>query len=103
MPRTENIDPDDTDDRRRPAKSSPGRLNVLRIVGIVPWVLLFVIITAGGLLFVMSLAKATSAAQEAANGVVFSTIFIGLYIFTRCVEKVVAGVDRIQTNRRRSS
>lgn len=71
-------------------------VGVLSILGIVAWGLLLVVILGGGLLFMVSLGKANNAPQEAAIGAVFSTAFIGLYILARCVEKILAGVQRMQ-------
>ena len=57
-------------------------------------------IASGGLMFCNLLSKATSAPQEAAAGAVFSTFFIGLYILVRCVEKIVATVDRLSSKQK---
>jgi DNA-directed RNA polymerase subunit RPC12/RpoP len=77
--------------------SSPGIALVLSIVGLASWGLLLIVILVGGLLFVTSLGKADTAIQEAALGAVFSTVFIGLYIAVRCIEKILIAVDRLQS------
>jgi len=82
--------------RREAAPSGPRLATVLAVVSIAAWGCLLLAVGCGGLLFCSSLGKATSAPQEAALGAVFSTVFIGLYIFVRCVEKVLASLERLR-------
>ena len=59
--------------------------------------LLMAAVGGGGLLFLEAIASAKSAPQEAAAGAVYSTIFIGLYILARCVEKLTAALERTRS------
>ena len=68
---------------------------VMAIIGIVVWGLLMLAVGGGGLLFLATLGKANGAPQEAAAGAIFSTIFIALYVVARCVEKVIAAIERL--------
>jgi hypothetical protein len=96
----EDDDEDDDDDplpRQRGRAGGSGIVAVLSIVSMVAWGLLLVAILGGGLVFMASLGNANGAPQETALGAVFSTAFIGLYILVRCVEKIIAGIDRMQS------
>lgn len=69
---------------------------VLHALSFASWIMLFIAITLGGMLFCSAIMKKdNSAVQEAAAGAIFSTVFIGLYILTRCLEKVCTIVDRL--------
>ena len=89
-------DEDDEDDvrPRRPRRAVDWRPK-LRLVGVVAWAGLLAATALGGLLFVVAVAASKSAPQEAAAGAIFSTFFIGTYVFVRCVEKLIAGYERI--------
>ncbi len=70
--------------------------NVLHVLSFAAWIMLFGSVLLGGLLFCSSISKKDiSAIQEAAAGAVFSTVFIGLYVLARCLEKVCTIVDRL--------
>jgi len=99
-----SLDEDDEDgnvtptSRHRPSpKAKPVLSTILNIVSLVAWACLFLAVACGGLLFCGSLSKAQSAPQEAALGAVFSTVFIGLYIIIRCVEKFAASLERLRS------
>jgi|GEM_PF-7001073 len=100
----EERDEDEKDEEESPRarrRRSSGELSIslpklLAIIGIVAWALLFFAVACGGLLFCSSLGRSESAPQEAAAGAIFSTIFIGLYISVRCIEKILQGVERVK-------
>lgn len=102
-------DEDESDEDERDEEKSPrakrrrnaGELSIsfpklLAIIGIVAWALLFFAMACGGLLFCSAIGRSESAPQDAAAGAIFSTIFIGLYISVRCIEKILQGVERVR-------
>ena len=62
---------------------------VVRLIQKVAWMVCAVVVVLGGLLFLGSLGQAETAIQQASAGAMFSTIFIGVYILARCIEKFV--------------
>ena len=82
--------------RRRKPGGGAGLAGVLRLVGMVTWGLLLLTVTGGGCLFVLLTGKADNAIQQASIGAIFSTVFIGLYVGARCIEKIVTAVERTQ-------
>ncbi len=58
------------------------------------WFMLLLAVGLGGLTFLAALGQAKSAPQEAALGAVFSTCFIGAYVFVRCIEKSLTAFFR---------
>ena len=99
--RFDEDDGDDDDDlpppRQRRAKSGAGLRGMLAVVSLVAWGLLLLAVGGGGLLFLATLSKANGAPQEAAAGAIFSTAFIGLYVIVRCIEKLAAATERMQS------
>lgn len=82
---------------RRRKKQADGRLSLLRslaIAGAVAWGFVLVVSAAGLLLFVASFING-SRGENAANGISFLTVFVGLYVVARGVEKVTVSVARI--------
>ncbi len=63
----------------------------------VAWGLLLLAIGGGGAFFLLTVVSANGAPQEAAAGAIFSTIFIGLYVIVRCIEKLTAAIERMQS------
>jgi drug/metabolite transporter (DMT)-like permease len=58
-----------------------------RFVQKLAWAICAIVVVLGGLLFFAMLNAAETAIQVASAGAMFSTIFIGVYIIARCVEK----------------
>lgn len=95
MKRDDDSDIDDTPRVVQPA-GKPGQFaTLLSVFGVAAWVALMLAMLLGGVLFILALRSANGAPQEAAAGAVFSTVFIGLYVLVRCVEKIIAGVTKI--------
>ena len=87
-------DEDDDEPRRRRQPRRPSGMSVLPTLAMVAWGILLLAVTGGGLLFFLSISKAQGAVQEASLGAMFSTVFIGLYVAVRCVEKIISGLER---------
>jgi hypothetical protein len=84
------------------AQTADGRdslAHALGVIAVAVWVLLLVAVTIGGCLFLVKVGEAKDALFQCAAAAIASTVFVGLYIATRCLEKILGGVDRI---RRRS-
>lgn len=71
---------------------------MLLIIRMVAWAGLFLSISLGGLLFCGAIRESKSAPQEAAVGAIFATVFIGLYILTRCVDQFLEAAERVRKN-----
>ena len=79
---------DETDDYETVHPGSGRPPSVLRVALAVVWGLLFLGVGGGALVFIGSVRAAQNYVHEAALGAMFSTIFIGAYIATRCLEKI---------------
>jgi hypothetical protein len=73
----------------RLARSHPLPAAVTHFIQKLVWSICAVVVVLGGLLFLGSLGQAETAIQQASAGAMFSTIFIGVYILARCIEKFV--------------
>ncbi len=99
----EALDLDEGDDedtaprRKRGGGSGVSLAKVLTVLRMGAWAALFLAVGCGGLLFCAALGKAQSAPQEAALGAVFATVFVALYVLTRCVDQVLDGAERVRS------
>lgn len=95
-----DLDDEDEDARRSPRRSGAGFswFRLLLVVRMTTWVALFLAVGCGGLLYCAALGRRDNTViMEAALGATFSTIFIGLYILTRCIDQLLDGVDKFRS------
>ena len=70
------------------AGKQPKLASLLTAIQLVAWILCFGVLAVGGVYFVIGVAGANGAPQEAAVGALVSTVFIGAYVFARLIEKI---------------
>lgn len=73
----------------RLARSHPLPAAVTHFIQKLVWSICAIVVVLGGLFFWLGLSEAKTDIAIAALGVVVSTVFIGVYILARCIEKFV--------------
>ncbi len=69
------------------------------VASVVIWGIVAGLTCSGGALFVFLLSRAQTDITIAALGAMFSTVFIGMYVFARGFEKIVAALERLRSLR----